>query len=43
MRGHNGDMPSAVIECGDATVAGLLAFVAARAEEDRLGAHLALP
>jgi len=34
-------MPEAAIECGDAKVAGLLAFVAARVEEDRLGAHLA--
>lgn len=31
------------IECGDVKVAGLLAFVAARAEEDRLGAHLTTP
>ena len=36
-------MPEDVVECGDAKVAGLLAFVAHRAEEDRLGAHLTTP
>ena len=36
-------MPEAAIECGDEKVAALLAFVAARVEEDRLGAHLATP
>ncbi|NPC43353.1 hypothetical protein [Nocardioides sp. zg-1230] len=36
-------MPDAAIECGDAKVARLLAFVAARVEEDRLGAHMTAP
>lgn len=36
-------MPDAAIECGDAKVARLLAFVAARVEEDRLGAHMTTP
>jgi hypothetical protein len=31
------------IECGDGRVAALLAFVAARAEEDRWGAQLTTP
>jgi hypothetical protein len=31
------------IECGEPQVAGLLAFVAARVEEDRLGAQLTTP
>jgi hypothetical protein len=36
-------MSEAAIQCGDPMVAGLIAFVAARAEEDRLGAHLTTP
>jgi hypothetical protein len=36
-------MPAGAIECGDGKVADLLAFVAARADEDRLGAHLMTP
>ena len=36
-------MPEGAIDCGDAQVAGLLAFVAARAAEARLGAHLSAP
>jgi hypothetical protein len=36
-------MPEAEVKCGDATVAGLLAFVAARVEEDRLGGLLTTP
>lgn len=36
----NGTVPEAAIECGDANVESLLAFVAARVEEDRLGAHV---
>ena len=40
---HTCSMSAGAVECGDAKVAGLLAFVAARAEEDRLGAHLTTP
>lgn len=36
-------MPEPRIECGDEKVSGLVAFVSARAEEDRLGAHLKTP
>jgi hypothetical protein len=36
-------MPEAEVECGDAKVAELLAFVDARAQEDRLGGQLTTP
>ena len=36
-------MPEGAIECSDAQVAHLLAFVGARAEEDRSRAHLTTP
>lgn len=36
-------MPETAIECGDAKVAALLTFVAARAQEDRLSAQLTNP
>ena len=36
-------MGELAIECGNPHVADLVAFVAARAEEDRLGAYLASP
>ena len=42
-RPHTDAMPEAEVKCGDATVAGLLAFVAARVEEDRLGGLLTTP
>ena len=40
---HNDEMPEPAIECGDAKVTRLVAFVAARVEEDRLGARLTTP